>query len=147
MLRLYLLLFIVGTLGGIGYTGYAYYTTTQETIAQLRENNLLLTQAAETNQETIDRLVNEAAVNAQRQAALQERLSEAEGSLNRLRRRFAQINIYNEALEDPADLEARVNRAVERLIREIAEETGGSIEGDMNDVEATADPAVDTTAE
>ena len=127
MLRLYLLLFIIGTLGGVGYGAYSYYISTQETIALLRENNVRLEQANETNQATITRLQEEAVANARRQSELTTRLAEASQVVNSLRGRLAEIDITREALADPADMEQRINRAVQRLILNILEETGGEV--------------------
>ena len=53
MLRLYLMLFILGTLSGVGYGAYTYYITTQETIRVLTENNVKLELAVATNEEAI----------------------------------------------------------------------------------------------
>jgi len=133
MIRLYLLLFIIATLSGIGYTGYSYYTKSQATIAQLRENNVLLEQAVEENQATIDRMVAEAARNAELQQELQARLQEATQVMSSLRTRLSQIDITREALADPADMEARINRGVERLIERIYEETGGEVVNTSDD--------------
>lgn len=127
MLRLYLLLFIIGTLGGVGYGAYSYYVSTQETIALLRENNVRLEQANETNQATITRLQEEMIANARRQAELTSRLQEANQVVNNLRGRLAEIDITREALANPSDMEQRINRAVERLILNILEETGGEV--------------------
>lgn len=128
MLRLYLLLFIVGTLGGVGYGAYAYYTSTQATIAQLRENNVRLEQANQVNQETITRLREEAVANARRQAELTTRLQESNQVVNSLRGRLSEIDIAREAIADPAGMEERINRAVQRLILQILEETGGEVD-------------------
>lgn len=133
MIRLYLLLFIIATLSGIGYTGYSYYTKSQATIAQLRENNVLLEQAVEENQATIDRMVAEAARNAELQQELQARLQEATQVMSSLRTRLSQIDITREALADPTDMEARINRGVERLIERIYEETGGEVVNTSDD--------------
>jgi len=43
--------------------------------------------------------------------------------LSRLRKRFSEIDITREALADPADLEKRINRGVDRLIKQILEDT------------------------
>ena len=137
MLRLYLLLFIIGTLGGVGYGAYSYYISTQETIALLRENNVRLEQANETNQATITRLQEEAAANARRQAELTSRLQEANQVVNSLRGRLAEIDITREALADPADMEQRINRAVQRLILQILEETGGEVPSDPDSTPST----------
>lgn len=42
MLKIYLLIIVLGILGGVGYSAKYYYDTTQNTIATLRENNVQL---------------------------------------------------------------------------------------------------------
>lgn len=128
MLRVYLLLFIVGTLSAIGYGAYGYYVSSQETIAVLRENNVRLEQANITNQATITRLQEDAARQARLQSELTTRLQEAESRVGSLRTRLSQIDITREALTDPADMEQRINRGVDRLIERILEETGGEVD-------------------
>ena len=128
MLRVYLLLFIMGTLSAVAYGAYSYYINTQETIAVLRENNVRLEQANITNQATITRLQEDAARQARLQSELTTRLQEAESRVGSLRTRLSQIDITREALTDPADMEQRINRGVERLIQRILEETGGEVD-------------------
>ena len=137
MIRLYLLLFIIGTVGSVGYGGYRYVTNLQQQVETLKENNLVLEQAVATNQETIDRMANEAVRNAQLQADLTNRLQAANASVNSLRSRLSQINITQEALNDPADMEQRINRAVQRLILNILEETGGEVPSDPDSTPST----------
>lgn len=127
MIRIYLFLFIIGTVSAIGYSGYRYITNLQEQVAVLRENNVLLEQAVATSQNTIDRMVADATRNAEMQMQLQTRLQEAEQRVNGLRTRLSEIDITREALADPADMEARINRGVQRLIERILEETGGEV--------------------
>ena len=47
MARLYLLLFIISLIGGVGYAAYGYYTSTQQRIQTLAENNAKLKVAIE----------------------------------------------------------------------------------------------------
>ena len=56
MIRLYIALFILSTVGAVAYGGYAYYKDTQERIATLRENNVKLELATETLQNTVTRI-------------------------------------------------------------------------------------------
>lgn len=127
MLRVYLFFFLMATFAGIGYTAYSYYQNTQETIAVLRENNFKLETAAATLQDTVNTMEEEAAKNAELTMKLQMRLQESEAGLDRLRKRFSEIDITREALEDAEDLERRINRGVDRLIRQIFEDTGGVV--------------------
>lgn len=130
MIRVYLLLFILGTLGGIGYTAYSYYVSTQATIAQLRENNTKLEMAAETLQNTVDTMKQDAERTAALTQELTKKLQQAESGLDRLRNRLSEINLTQEALTDPANLEQRINSAVERLINDIEKDTTFSDDSD-----------------
>jgi len=137
MLRLYLLLFIVATAGGLFYTGQRYYIHTQNTIAQLRENNVLLEQANAQNEATITRLREDAVRQARLQSELTTRLQQAESKVSSLRTRLSQIDITREALADPADMEQRINRGVDRLIERILEETGGEVDNSSSSTNTT----------
>ena len=132
MIRIYILLFIVTTVLTLGYGGYRYVTQLQQQVITLRENNVLLEQAVATNQATIDRMAAEATRNAELQSQLQGRLQAAEQRVNSLRTRLSQIDITREALADPADMEARINRGVQRLIERILEDTGGEVVRDTD---------------
>jgi hypothetical protein len=127
MIRLYLLLFVIGTVSALGYGGYTYITQLQQQVITLRENNVLLEQAVATNQATIERMVADATRNAELQSQLQNRLQEAEQRVGSLRTRLSQIDITREALTDPTDMEQRINRGVQRLRQRILEETGGQV--------------------
>ena len=127
MIRLYLLLFIIGTVSALGYGGYTYITQLQQQVITLRENNVLLEQTVATNQATIERMVADATRNAELQSQLQNRLQEAEQRVGSLRTRLSQIDITREALTDPTDMEQRINRGVQRLRERILEETGGQV--------------------
>ena len=137
MLRVYLLVFILATVSGLFYTGHSYYTNTQNALAQLRENNLLLEQANVENQATITRLREDAVRQARLQSELTTRLQQAESRVSSLRTRLSQIDITREALADPADMEQRINRGVDRLIERILEETGGEVDRSSSSTNTT----------
>lgn len=123
MLRLYLLIFILATFGGIGYAGYAYYTSTQATIALLRENNVKLKSAAESMENTINTMQADAKRNEELNRQLTSKLQEAENKLGSLRKRFSEIDIAREAQTDPNGMAQRINKAVDRLREELKNET------------------------
>jgi peptidoglycan hydrolase CwlO-like protein len=123
MLRLYLLIFIMGFIGSASYGAYWYYNDTQQRIATLRENNTKLQSAAETLQATIDTISVDNERNTALNQELTKQLQAAEGGLDRLRRRLSQIDLTQEALTDPADLERRIDRGVERLINDFKNDT------------------------
>lgn len=123
MIRIYIFLFFIMTFGGIGYGAYAYYTSTQATIALLRENNVKLKSAAETMENTINTMQADAQRNAELNRELTSKLQQAENKLGSLRKRFSEIDIAREAQTDPEGLAARINRAVDRLREELKNET------------------------
>ena len=61
MIKIYMLLLVLGLIGGVGYGAYYYYKDTQARIAILTENSAKLEQAANTQKQTIDTLVEDAA--------------------------------------------------------------------------------------
>jgi septal ring factor EnvC (AmiA/AmiB activator) len=89
----------------------------------LRENNVKLVQATETLQNTVKRMEADSKQMETLNRELSGKLREAESGLDRLRKRFTQIDITKEALEDPAGLETRINNAVTRLIQDLEEKT------------------------
>ena len=137
MLRIYLFLFLIATFSGIGYTAYWYYETSEAEKAQLRQDNTLLKTATLTLETTVDELRAEASTNALMIMDLQEALQKSEAGLDRLRKRFSQIDITREALEDPADLERRINRGVDRLIQNILSDTSPSITDELREDDGT----------
>ena len=56
MLKIYMLIIVVGLLGGVVYGAYAYYQDTQQRIATLQQNNAKLETVAKTNELTINSL-------------------------------------------------------------------------------------------
>jgi predicted nucleic acid-binding Zn-ribbon protein len=123
MLRVYIIVGIVALLSSFGYSGYRYVVNMQQQVVTLTTNNALLDSAVKTQQDTID----QAQKNATRQAELNQqltgRLQAAESNLDALRKRFTEIDINKQAIEDPAGLEVRINNAVNRLISDIQSET------------------------
>lgn len=116
-------LFIVSLLSGVGYAGYSYYMWSQETIGTLRENNVKLKTAAETLQNTVEKMAADQKKNEQLNKDLTKRLQQSQEHLDKLRGVFAKIDLTMEALTNAQGLEDRVNNAVNKLIGRIQDET------------------------
>lgn len=110
MLRFYLLIFILATLGGVGFAGYKYYTTTQETIKILTENNVKLELAVATNEETINSLQADYAAMAAENQRINEAYAEIRRQNNRLAGKLANMDLGLLAAEKPDSIERAVNR-------------------------------------
>lgn len=123
MAKIYLFLLLMGLVSGVGYAGYSYYMWSQETIGTLRENNVKLKTAAETLQNTVNTMKADAQKNEQLNKDLTKRLQQSQKHLDKLRGVFAKIDLTMEALTDAQGLEDRVDRAVEKLLKRIENET------------------------
>jgi chromosome segregation ATPase len=123
MIKFYLIIFIMATVSSVGYGGYRYVTNLQEQVIILKENNVKLQIAAETLQNTVNSLKENAEKNAELNKNLTKRLQQSQEHLDKIRGVFAKIDLTMEALTDAANLEERVNNAVAKLINKIEIET------------------------
>ena len=124
MARLYLLLFVISLIGGVGYAAYGYYTSTQQRIQTLAENNAKLEVAIEKSEQSVNLLKSEASKNAELNNQLQTELQKAEAYGDNLRKKLRRLDLIGDALKNAANLEGRMNSATAQLWREIMAETG-----------------------
>jgi len=124
MARLYLVLLLLGVLGGVGYGAYGYYTSTQQRIQTLSENNAKLEVAIEQSEKSVNLLKSEAAKNAELSKNLQVQLQKAEAYGDELRSKLSKLNLVVEALKDSKTLEGKMNGATAKLWRDFMEDTG-----------------------
>jgi len=127
MARLYLVIIVLGVLGGVGYGAWQYYNDTQQRIQTLAENNAKLETALETSEKSIDAMREQAAQTAVLTKKLQEDLQKAEQYGDNLRTRLRQLDLLADAIADAKNLEGRMNGATAKLWREIMGETGNSV--------------------
>ena len=122
MQLLFMILLFTGIFGG----GYFYYTDTQETIANLRENNIQLTVAARDNAESLETIRNNFEV-AQRQIdALRERAEEAEEYQDELINKLRDHDLTKLTLQRPGMIETRVNNATAQIFKDLEADTGAA---------------------
>ena len=115
MFRVYILIVVLGLLGGAAYAAKYYYDTTQATISQLRENNAKLEVANEENQLTISKMEE----NSVRLNALTDQLNQdlrkSEEYGNELRNTLNKHNLTHLANKKPGLIEKRMQNATDKL--------------------------------
>jgi len=125
MIKLYIAIFIVSLLAGVGYSAKYYYDTTQNKIAILTENNAQLEVAVQTASASLDAAIENQKKLGALNKSLQVDLQKAEQYGDSLRDKLQQLNLVKDALTDAKDLEGRMNGATAKLWREITTDTGG----------------------
>ena len=125
MIKLYGAIALIAILGGIGYGFKYYYDTTQNTIAQWRENNSQLEVAVQTATESVNKLQGDIAKMATLNKSLQEDLQKAEAYGDELRAKLSKLNLVVEALKDAKVLEGKMNGATAKVWRDFMGDTGG----------------------
>ena len=126
MFRVYILIVVLGLLGGAAYAAKYYYDTTQATIAQLRENNAKLEVANEENQQTIKKMGED----AKRLNALTDQLSadlrKAEKYGDELRNTLNKHDMTHLANKKPGLIEKRMQNATDKLWDDLESVTSDS---------------------
>ena len=124
MFRVYILIVVLGLLGGAAYAAKYYYDTTQATIAQLRENNAKLEVANEENQLTISKIKE----NSVRLNALTDQLNadlkKSEEYGDELRNTLNKHNLTHLANKKPGMIEKRMQNATDKLWGDLESVTG-----------------------
>lgn len=126
MIKLYGIIIIVGILGSAAYGAKYYYDTTQNTIAQLRDNNAKLEVANETNQATIEKMGQDTARLNELNSELNMNLRKSEKYGDELRNTLNKHNLTHLANKKPGLIEKRMQNATDKLwddLRSITDDT------------------------
>lgn len=123
MIKLYLMVIVLGVLGGVGYGAFWYYNDTQERIQQLAENNAKLESAVATQQATINTLEESSAKQAELNKELQGKLQESEAYQDELRGKLQKHDLTRLSAAKPELVEKRINDATKKLFDDIESDT------------------------
>ena len=140
MAKVYILIFVIGILGVIGYGAKYYYDTTQNRIAVLTKNNATLKAAVETSESSIAELRGNIKKMGALNNKLQKDLQKAENYGDELRAKLNKLNLVVEALKDSKNLEGRMNGATAEIWRGIMEESGNTNKYDLPEWLQRSDP-------
>ena len=119
MIKVYILLIVLGLIGGVGYGAYYYYKDTQARIAILTENSAKLEQATNTQKQTIDTLVEDAAKYRELNKDLNIKLEAANDYKNTLIDKLRKHDLAKLSLQKPGLVEKRINNGTKRLFESL----------------------------
>ena len=118
MLKVYMLILVLGLVGGVVYGGYYYYKDTQARIQTLTENSAKLETAAKLQKNTIDTLQADAKKYAELNSELQTKLVNANKYKNQLLGKLRKLNLSKLSAEEPAVWERKINNASKRVLED-----------------------------
>ena len=119
MLKIYMLIFVLGIIGGVGYGAYAYYQDTQQRIATLQTNNAKLETVSKQNELTVKSLQANQEKFATLNKDLQMKLNEAEEYGDDLRKKLHKHNLTRLSIKKPGLIEKRINDGTKKLFKSI----------------------------
>ena len=119
MLKIYMLIFVLAIIGGVGYGAYAYYQDTQQRIATLQQNNAKLETVAKQNETTINSLQESQEKFANLNLELQGKLDEAEKYGDELRKKLHKHDLTRLSIKKPGLIEKRINDGTKKLFERI----------------------------
>ena len=119
MARLYILIFVLVILGGIGYGAYFVYNDTMQRMATLRDNNAKLEVAVKAKDVTIKSLKENMEKQIKLTKDLNDKLSIAEENNKKISEILAKTDIVKNTINDPVKTEKRINEEVVNIFNGI----------------------------
>ena len=119
MARLYIFIFIIAILGGIGYGAYFIYNDTMKRMALLRDNNAKLEVAVKAKDSTIKALKENMEKQIKLTKDLNNKLSIAEENNKKISEILAKTDIVKNTINDPVKTEKRINEEVDIIFNGI----------------------------
>ena len=119
MARIYILLFVLIILGGIGYGAYFIYNDTMQRMATLRDNNAKLEVAVKAKDVTIKSLKENMEKQIKLTKDLNNKLSIAEENNKKISEILAKTDIVKNTINNPVKTEKRINEEVVNIFNGI----------------------------
>ena len=126
MFKIYILIAVVGLVGGVVYGGYYYYKDTQSRIQTLTENNAKLETAKAIQDQTINTLVEDAKKFAELNNELQIKLTKANEYRDTLIDKLRKHDLSKLSLKKPGLVEKKINNGTKKLFRSLEKLTGAT---------------------
>ncbi len=124
MIKIYILIVVIGLVGGVCYGGYYYYKDTQERIGILTENNAKMMVAKQAQDNTINALIADREKFESLNKELQTKLEQANDYKNKLIGKLRKHNLQKLSMQKPGLVEKKINNGTKRLFESLEKLTG-----------------------
>ncbi len=119
MLKIYMLIIVLGMVGGVGYGAYYYYKDTQSRIQTLTENNAKIMAAKATQDETINTLIADAKKFTELNKELQDKLVKANRYKDTLIDKLRKHDLQKLSMKKPGLVEKKINNGTKKLFKSL----------------------------
>jgi Na+-transporting NADH:ubiquinone oxidoreductase subunit NqrC len=119
MIKIYILIVVLGLVGGVVYGGYYYYKDTQNRIKILTENNVKLEQAKKIQDQTIKTMVKDREKFEKLNKSLQTKLDSANQYRNKLISALRKHDLTRLSQQKPALVEKKINNGTKKLFNSL----------------------------
>ncbi len=123
MLKIYILIIVVGLVGGVVYGGYYYYKDTQSRIQTLTENSARLEAVTKEQDNTINVLVKDQQKFEELNIELQAKLDKANEYKDVLIGKLRKHDLAKLSMQKPGLIEKRINNGTNKLFKSLEELT------------------------
>ena len=123
MLKIYILIAVIGLVGGVVYGGYYYYKDTQSRIQTLTENSARLEAVTKEQDNTINVLVKDQQKFEELNIELQSKLDKANEYKDVLIGKLRKHDLAKLSMQKPGLIEKRINNGTNKLFKSLEELT------------------------
>ena len=123
MIRVYIMIIVVGLVGGVVYGGYAYYQDTQQRLKPLQQNNAKLEVAVKSKDEALNFMTSNFEKQSELNKELSSKLADAEKENSVIRDKLAEGNLITDSIADPKAMEQTINEEVSIIFGALSNST------------------------
>ena len=123
MLRVYIMIIVVGLVGGVVYGGYYYYKDTQQRLKTLQQNNAKLEVAIKSKDEALNFMTSNFEKQSKLNKELSGKLADAEKENSVIRDKLAKSNLIADSIANPQVMEQKINEQIDTIFGALSNST------------------------
>ena len=119
MIKVYIMIIVVGLVGGVVFGGYSYYQDTQERLKTLQQNNAKLEVAVKSKDEALNVMTSSFEKQAKLNKELSGKLQKAEKYGDELRKKLQKHDLTRLSEKKPGLIEKTINEGTKKLFSDL----------------------------
>ena len=123
MIRVYIMIIVVGLIGGVVYGGYYYYKDTQQRLKTLQQNNAKLEVAVKSKDEALNFMTSNFEKQSELNKELSGKLADAEKENTVIRDKLAKSNLIQDSIANPQVMEQKINEQIDTIFGALSNST------------------------